>query len=326
MSGVYSLGLAGRDRDKGTQLKISDVLTREEIAQLTRKSDWRGAWLVLCQWLMVIGIFAAVAVWTNPLTVLLGTILLGGRQLGFGILDHECGHRILFRTPRLNEFAGDWLCAPFGFNNIRAYMREHLEHHRQAGTREDPDLANYRDYPISRARLRRKLKRDITGQTGWRSLKRIGLGIVNLQKLDPEYRGCMIRGLLIHGLMLAVLLVTGHGWLFLMWIAARVFVQPLVSRIRQVAEHAAVPDLYDLDPRKNTRTVYSNPLTRLMFCPHQVNYHLEHHFMASVPIYHLRRMHQLLLARGFYEGVEFPRGYVDMLRRVTIAGPEPIAA
>jgi fatty acid desaturase len=307
-------------------LTIADVLTPAETEALTRRSDLKGAWLVLCQWAMVIGIFVAVALWTNPLTVLLGTILLGGRQLGFGILDHECGHRILFRTQWLNEVVGDWVCAPPGFSNIRAYMRGHLKHHRLAGTRDDPDLANYRDYPISRKRLKRKLTRDITGRTGWRTIKGIARGVANLPKLDPEARACMLRGLAMNGLMLAVLVISGHGWLFLMWIAAKIFVQPLVSRVRQVAEHAAVPDLYDLDPRKNTRTVYSNPLTRLMFCPHRINYHLEHHCLASVPIYNLKKMHELLLAREFYDGVTFPTGYFALLKQVTYAGPEPVPA
>jgi fatty acid desaturase len=150
-------------------MRLTDYLTSEEIADFTRRSDLRGAWLVLCQWGLVIGIFALVAAWTNPVTLLVGIILLGGRQLGFGILQHECGHRILFRTQALNQFVGDWVVSPPGYSNMAAYMRGHLQHHRLAGTDQDPDLPNYRDYPITRERLRRKLKRDITGQTGWRT-------------------------------------------------------------------------------------------------------------------------------------------------------------
>jgi fatty acid desaturase len=196
-------------------------------------------------------------------------------------------------------------------------MRGHLEHHRQAGTRDDPDLANYRDYPITRARLRRKLLRDLTGRTGVRTLRRIGLGLVNVHRLDPGTRASLLRGLAVNVAMLIVMTVFGAPWLYLLWIAAIVVTSPLVSRIRQVAEHAAVPDLYDLDPRRNTRTLHANWLERLVFCPHQVNYHLEHHFLASVPIYRLRAMHALLRRKGVYDDVEFPRGYWQLLRRVT---------
>ena len=91
-----------------------------------------------------------------------------------------------------------------------------------------------------------------------------------------------------------------------------------MSRLRQVAEHAAVPDLYDPDPRHNTRTIPAGWLDRLVFCPLGVNYHLEHHMLASVPIYNLPRMHRLLKARGYYDAVAFPGSYFSMLRSVTV--------
>ena len=299
-------------------MNIADVLTDAEMVSIREKSDLRGAWVVSCQWLSTIAVFAFVAYWPHPLTFLLGVAFLGGRKLGFGVLTHECGHRILFRTPWLNEFVGVWVVAPPGFGNMKAYMRGHLEHHRQAGTRQDPDLPNYRDYPITRKRLRRKLKRDITGQTGWRQVKSIGTATGNIRQLNPESRACLLRGLVMNGLILGTLMAAGQGWLYLMWVGAFVFTQPLVSRVRQIAEHAAVPDLYDPDPRKNTRTLYAGPVERMIFCPHGVNYHLEHHFLASVPIYRLKEMHRLLLEKGVYSEVEFPRGYYNLLRKVTL--------
>ena len=91
-------------------------------------------------------------------------------------------------------------------------------------------------------------------------------------------------------LILGTLVAFGEGWLYLMWVVSYVFVNPLISRIRQVAEHAAVPDRLSPDPRRNTRTVLANPFERMIFAPHRVNYHLEHHLLASVPCYRLRRL------------------------------------
>ena len=93
----------------------------------------------------------------------------------------------------------------------------------------------------------------------------------------------------------------------------------MIAVPRQVAEHGAVPDLYDLDPRLNTRTIVANALERLVFCPLGVNYHLEHHMLASVPIYNLPKMHRLLRDKGCYDRVHFPRGYLALLREVTVA-------
>jgi fatty acid desaturase len=299
-------------------MNLKELLTPAEFSAVTASSDLRGAWIVACQWALVAAIFTAAALWTNPFTVILAVWLLGGRQLGFGVLVHECGHRTLFRTQRLNELVGDWLLAPPTFNNVRAYMRGHLHHHRLAGTQEDPDLPNYRDYPITRTRLKRKLLRDLSGQTGWRTVRNIGRGLANLGTLSPEARAALLRGVGVNALMLAVLTAFGAAWLYLLWVVAFVFANPLISRVRQVAEHAAVPDLYDPDPRRNTRTLEAGWLARLVFCPHDINYHLEHHLLASVPIYRLRPLHRMLKEKGFYDGVEFPHSYWQLLRQVTL--------
>ncbi|MBT4160899.1 MAG: fatty acid desaturase, partial [Gammaproteobacteria bacterium] len=117
-----------------------------------------------------------------------------------------------------------------------------------------------------------------------------------------------------------ILTALGQPWLYALWVIAFMTSHMLISRIRQISEHAAVPDLCDLDARRNTRTIYINPLERLLVAPHDLNYHLEHHLLASVPIYRLRKLHDLLLSRGYYEGVDFPRGYFSLLRQVTYAG------
>ena len=294
-----------------------DVLTADELAALSRRSDLQAAWLVVVNYAITAAAFALMALWPNPLTIVVGAIVLGGRQLGFGVLTHECGHGTLFTTRRLNDFVGEWLAAPLTFNNMKAYIRGHLKHHRLAGTDQDPDLPNYRDYPITRARLRRKLWRDATGQTGWKQVQGIFRGFRHFNRLNDEQRAALSKGLLANVLLLGVLAAAGHAWLYLVWWLALLTTNRIVSRIRQVAEHGAVPDLYDLDPRLNTRTIVANALERLVFCPLGVNYHLEHHMLASVPIYNLPTMHRLLHDKGCYDRVHFPRGYLALLREVT---------
>ena len=298
-------------------MQASDILTPVELECVTLSSDLRGAWLVVCQWGAVLLIFTIVAIWLNPVTLALGTLLLGARQLGFFVLTHEAGHRTLFKTPALNSVVGEWLLAATDFTDARGYMREHLLHHRAAGTKEDPDIANYVDYPITRERLRRKLKRDITGQTGWRTLQAKCKAMTRLSEQPADVRAALVRGAVVNVALLGVLTALGVPWLYLMWLTALVFVQPLVARVRQIAEHAAVPALDDPDPRLNTRTIEANLLERAFICPHGVSYHVEHHLLPSAPIYRLRLMHKLLKDKGYFEATPPVRGYGEMLRHVT---------
>ncbi|MEO2176171.1 MAG: fatty acid desaturase, partial [bacterium] len=187
------------------------------------------------------------------------------------------------------------------------------------GTEQDPDLNNYKSYPVPRSSLKRKFTRDLTGQLGWRRVRSIYRTLWRLNELSLATRQYFLRSVGANAVMLLILTLFGAPWLYLMWVAAFMTSHMLVTRIRQIAEHAAVPDAFNLDPRLNTRTLYINPLERFFIAPHQVNFHLEHHMLASVPIYRLETMHKMLLENGFYKDIEFQQGYFNLLRRVTYA-------
>jgi fatty acid desaturase len=299
-------------------MKASDYLSREEIQAFTRRSDARGAWLVLQNWLWIAAIFALVAFWTHPLTIVLALVLLGGRQLGLAVLMHEAGHKTLFKTQRLNETIGQWLVAYPVLGDCDAYGASHREHHRLAGTEEDPDLPNYRNYPVSAASFRRKLLRDVSGRTGSKLLLGLLSGAGNrIMMRDGEATSSLSQGLLVNFALFALLWAAGVPLLYGLWVVAYLTTYPLVARIRQVAEHGNVPALYELDPRGNTRTTRANWLERLILCPNHVNYHIEHHLLPSVPAWQLPRLHKTLTSRGFYQ--EHPaaiaKGYRDVIRR-----------
>jgi fatty acid desaturase len=296
-------------------MKISDYLTREEVQRFTAKSDFHAWRLVLGNWLAIAAIFAVVGAWPNPLTVVLAIVLLAGRQLGLSVLMHECGHRTLFRTPWLNDIVGQWFCALPVMNDQPGYARGHLEHHRKAGTPEGPDLPNYQAYPVSRESFRRKVTRDLTGQTGLKLMTYVlrgASGVISTEQRQSAWP--FLQQLLAQVLLFLVLYAFGIGWTYLLWAIAYLTVFMFIIRVRQVAEHAAVPDLYDPDPRMNTRTVDAPWWQRLVFAPNGVNFHMEHHFMASVPCYRLKALRQHLTARRALDGVLRFEGYGQVLR------------
>lgn len=299
-------------------MRASDFLSKEEIQSFTQRSNFHGFWSIFFNWAMIVAIFAVVIAWSNPLTWLLGVLFLGGRQLGLAVLMHEAGHKTLFKTDRLNERVGQWLCAYPVLGDVNAYGASHRVHHRFAGTDEDPDLPNYQNYPVTRTSFLRKIKRDLTGQTGMLLIRSVfgGKGR-NLMLREGESTHSEWRGLAVNLLLFLVMLASGVGAYYALWAIAYVTTYPLIARIRQVAEHGNVPDLYDQDPRMNTRTTCANPLERLIFCPNQVNYHIEHHLLASVPAHKLKSLHQLLLQRGFYVGHEsaIASSYLAVIRR-----------
>jgi fatty acid desaturase len=53
--------------------------------------------------------------------------------------------------------------------------------------------------------------------------------------------------------------------------------------------------------------------------PNGVNYHLEHHFMASVPCYRLADLRAHLKQRNAFTDVPVFRGYGQLLRHAVVA-------
>ncbi len=288
-------------------LKLSDVLSKEELRTLSRKSDLRALATLSWNWLVIASAFAIAIVWPNPLTIVLGILMLGGRQLGLGIINHDCSHHAFFKSPKVDEFVGHFIVgAPMNIS-LPAYRAYHLKHHKYAGTPQDPDIGFVKNYPISKESMKRKFKRDLTGQTGIRDT----LHKIRNFKLSRNY-----PWLVFHLLLLGGLTAVGAPWAYLMWWAAELFVYPAIVRLRQIGEHGTAKDRTSLDPRLNTSTTVAPFWQRFFIAPNDVNYHLEHHYLAAVPPYNLKRLHTLLASRGFYEGFEcISYGYGDVLKR-----------
>ncbi|MBT4380604.1 MAG: fatty acid desaturase family protein [Gammaproteobacteria bacterium] len=298
---------------------IRELLTAEELARVTSKDDLRAACIVLFDWAMVIGLFVLAAAFPNPVTMLFTVLLLGGRQMAFGVLVHETGHKSFFTSQSVNDFVATWLSGYWVFSDKDAYMKGHLMHHKDCGTVDDPDLKNFDAYPVSITSFKRKVLRDITGKIGWRRIVSIGRSLYRFNELKPGVKKMLAGGVICNLALLLALSVAGFAELYALWVIAFMTSHMLITRIRQIAEHAAVPDHFDPDIRLNTRTIYISWLEALLVAPHGLNFHLEHHLIASVPIYRLRELHQILLHKGYYEGIEFPKGYLGLLRRVTYA-------
>lgn len=300
-------------------MRITGAISPDELRRWCTPDDWQGARLVAANWAAIAAIFAGVALFTNPFTIVLGVALLGGRQLGLAVLMHECGHKTLFKNRKLNSWVGRWLCAYPVMTDMERYAAGHINHHRYAGSEQDPDLPNYRAYPIRLTSFRRKIVRDLTGQTGF---KLLAGQFRNRDALFGSQLGSSGTGgfVVVCLVMFAVLHAFGHGALVWMWPAAFLTTYLLFARLRQIAEHGGVPDLFDPDPRLHTRTTNACWWERLFVAPNFVNFHLEHHLAAAVPCYRLRDFHSLLQQRHVYDSTSFPTSYAAVLKSVTTPG------
>ncbi len=306
----------------------------EELKAFTQKSDAKGLWLVVFNWLVVIAAFLIPALWLNPLSIALCIILLANRQLGLAILMHECAHNALFKSQVLNTWLGRILCGAPVLADLEGYRRYHMQHHKKAGTTQDPDYPNYKNYPVSNISFARKMLRDFSGITGAKTLYAVLLMNAEVLNYDMSYQshkaektlgpvqimtnlwGNLWQSALIHLSMWAILYISGHGWLYALWWLSYLTVYMFFARIRNAAEHACVPDLLDKDPLLHTRTTYANWWERLSFAPNYVNYHMEHHLKPTIPCYHLAAFHRYLIEKEILNKAHVANSYIEVIKQL----------
>src|SRR5436309_770695 len=199
-----------------TALRIParELISREELALLRERVEWKGVALIAHAWMVILGSIALVAVFPNPLTYIIAVILIGSRQLGLAILMHDGAHGCLSPSEKRNLLLSQWCCA----------------------------------YPL-------------------------------------------------------------------LWLLPLMTWQMVITRIRNIAEHAVVPD--GDDPLRNTRTTKANLIERGLIAPYFVNYHLEHHLLYYVPCYNLPKLHAIMMRAPYAARMEVQPNYRTVLRLAT---------
>ncbi|RYX94336.1 MAG: fatty acid desaturase [Comamonadaceae bacterium] len=291
----------------------------EEWAHLCAKSSWKGLALVLHCWLVIGGAMALGIIW--PVLIPLVVVIVGNRQLGLFILMHEGAHGVLHPDRKINDWVARWLCG----SDLHAYRPYHLQHHRFVQQSEDPDLVLSAPFPITRSSLRRKVIRDLTGQTFFKL--RFGGPVAQLKaRLTARGPGepawPIVKAelaaqrffLVANTAAFAVFAMAGYGWAWvLMWLLPMATWLQLITRLRNIAEHALI-EQNGADPFRHARTTRAGPVERFFLAPYWVNYHCEHHLFTQVPCWKLPVAHRILARKGVTARMELQDSYAAVLR------------
>jgi fatty acid desaturase len=272
---------------------------------MSRRSSWKGLALVAHAWIVIFASMALFVIWPNPITYIAAVMLIGARQLGQAILMHDAAHGALHKNLKVNDWVGHWLAGAPTNADLQRYRDYHLQHHKYAQQEEDPDLVLSKPFPITRESLRRKAIRDLTGQTFYK--QRIGPTIGAFRDgartgvpFAKTFRGVVDfwKPFLISNAVLFVVLAAAGVWWawFALWLVPMATWYPLITRLRNIAEHALVP-AGEPDPLRHARTTRANLLERALLAPYWVNYHCEHHMFMHLPCWSLPRAHKLLTER-----------------------------
>ena len=294
----------------------SDFFSPSEIAYLRSVSSWRSTLAIVHCWGVIVGAWVVASIWTNPLTVILAIMIIGARQLGLFVLTHDGAHGALYANRKVNDWVCEWILnRPFTDEKIDTYRKYHVKHHVNTQQEDDPDLALSKPFPISKSSFRRKVIRDLTGQTGWDQYGRIVRAAFKGDSLSQRLAAAWRRigpNVVINLLFLAGFAAAGVWYMyFLLWWVPALTWNRFVVRLRNIGEHAVVPD--NDDRLRNTRTTIASWWERALIAPYNVQYHLEHHLVVNCPHYKLKDAHKMLIEKGYEDQMEIQKGYKAIL-------------
>ncbi|HHZ84305.1 MAG TPA: fatty acid desaturase [Gammaproteobacteria bacterium] len=300
--------------------KPQDLLSKEQLKIIRKKRDWINVVSISMNWLQILAAMALFFYFPNVLTFLLSVIVIGSRQFALAVLAHDGAHNLLFSNEKINDFVSQWFCAFPLFSDNRPYRPYHLAHHRFTESENDPDLSLSAPFPITKASFRRKVIRDLTGQTGFRrysiALKSIFSSEADnfagrIKKISDKIGGFFISNLVIFSL---ITIFSHWSIYFLLWWIPAFTYYSLIVRIRNIAEHSVTPGETNLN---NTRTTKASFLTRYLLVPHHVNFHLEHHLFTNCPWYNLPKVHEMLKGEPLRDKMCIEKSYFSVLRKAT---------
>ncbi|SON54594.1 Fatty acid desaturase [Hartmannibacter diazotrophicus] len=229
------------------------------------------------------------------LSVPLACLALLAAQRHFQTLVHDASHYFYSKSAARNDRLANWLAAGWIGMDVAAYRKVHLKHHAHNGSKDDPEhvsLATVRQegglawmilrYALGMESLRLVAKYFLKADAGK------ARSAIETQAKSATFKrffalthifGCQLA-------LLALLLAADCWWEYPLWLYLAVSWNPLLSRLRFLAEHPGEDDA--------TVTTLATALENSYFAPQSFNFHCEHHGWPMIPPYRLSRMHRYL--------------------------------
>lgn len=267
-----------------------DMLTPQELRQLTTKSDIRG-FAQLFSHLGAIALTGIALSYSWGTWIAVPVFLLHGTLINFLYAgQHEMSHWTVFRTKALNEIFGRL----FGF--ILLYPRDfdqiqHFAHHRYTNIWEKDGELERPPYSLASYLLW------VFGPTYWytrmRRIVRFSLGIVSERYIPDARKPDVIREARLHLLgyaIIALISVATGSWIAITHWIGPMFVTKLAHQLQNTIEHLGLPHVDDIT--LNTRSTKTNALMRWVCW--NMQYHTAHHAFPGVPFSKLPDLHRTI--------------------------------
>jgi fatty acid desaturase len=291
------------------------------VRALSELRPWRAVIDTIVCWLCIVAAWTLMALWPRWWAVLLAMPVVGTCYYALLIVGHDAIHRRLFRDQRWNDrFADLFVFGPVGAVT-RINNRNHLGHHQNLSTPDDPDL---HQFTCANKHQWHFLLGYLLGVTSFiRSFRNVFLQRAKSEQSSPlkaKPDGYTLGDVAII-IVWQVSLIGGLTFFVAWWAYPVLWLTPLYcfaflgDNFRAFAEHSQpAPDVFA--NRHRLITFLSNPIERVFVAPLNMNYHAVHHLWPSIPYYNLPQADREIRNNpAAHEGLEWRGSYFAYLLR-----------
>jgi fatty acid desaturase len=286
-------------------LTVGRALEGMDIKEISRvKSTSFAVRLLICAGIMGLAIWLCLAF--GGILAVLGTVVLG-LMYGHAVeLQHQALHNTGFANKALSRVVGFLLGLPM-LVSYSDYQYHHFQHHRLLGTSENREFFNY-GYnrltslkPLTAHLLMLGHYREVAKFITWSLTGRLRPGVKQDSAVRIRTEYCLMAVFLV---TMAVISFVFSTTLFLkIWLLPLLIAIPTHALI-ELPEHWG-KEADTVDVSINTRTIKATWFG--YWFTNGNNYHIEHHWLPSVPNDRLAELHQLISAQT--ETESYPQFY-----------------
>lgn len=242
---------------------------------------------------VALGLLATVSPW---FAVPFAMLAMLAAQRHFQTLVHDASHQFFHPQVAMNDRLANWISAGWIGMEVSRYRKVHLQHHAHNGSALDPEHVSFQTVRQDGG-LVRMILRYATMMESVRLIRKY-FAAPDTGRSRPGSPMARLTGLahifVCQGALLAAFSLAGAWWGYGLWLYLAVTFNPLLSRLRFLAEHPGEGDA--------TVTTLAPLLETAYFAPQSFNYHCEHHGWPMIPPYRLARLHRYLREESrFYD-------------------------
>jgi fatty acid desaturase len=292
--------------NKKPSLQTKPPIPADQLMELYELKPFRSITAIILDWALIILaiiICEKVSYWLYPIAF----VVVGSRFHALEGMMHEAAHFRIHPSKKVNDFIGELIVWPLGLTLVIYRKLIHLAHHKNIGTKLDPHKHFiYKPEMLYKPHTNKKELLKNVLYVGINFLPKLFRLYKNTNIILPKLSKTRYRLWLLFQISVVLFLVFGTLFLseriiiiyLLFFLLPQIWVAIFPNYLRLLAEHFHIPGTpHSAAMGANTRTVKVSWPVRVVFWPHNLNYHQEHHWYPAVPYYNLPKLHDLLYAQ-----------------------------